>query len=154
VFIFILELFMISVTQSQKYLECTFDVGDLLCKLIPIGTAPELEVISSITADNLSIDPLMPLSDVTSISKYVLLSSICLVVLSRYLAAPTVGNGSQCKLPYRLDSDSKEIYFCSTLKGSSNMSSCITEDNTTQECVSGEIFILGTPISCIGSILI
>ncbi len=69
VVIFILELFMISVTQSQKYLECTFDVGDLPCRLIPVGTTPELNVISFITVDNLSIDPLMPLSDVTSISK-------------------------------------------------------------------------------------
>lgn len=65
----LLKLCMVSIVQSQKYLECTFDRGDLPCKLIPVGTTPPLQTISYITVDDVSMKPSMPLSDVTSISK-------------------------------------------------------------------------------------
>jgi hypothetical protein len=64
-----------------------------------------------------------------------------LLILSQYLATPTVGNGLQCKLPYQLNGGSKDIYFCSKLSGTLELSSCITTDTTKQECVLGEMFI-------------
>ena len=65
----IVILLAISVIQCKKYLDCTFDQGDLPCKLSPGGTSPELQIMSIVPIDNPSAATVIPLSDVTSISK-------------------------------------------------------------------------------------
>ncbi|CAF0746195.1 unnamed protein product [Adineta steineri] len=127
IFIFIWKLFLISVIQSQKYLECKFDDGTEPCRLNPVGSSvPELTLTSTIILDNPSIDPIMPLSDVTSI------------------ITPTMGNNSLCQLPYKLDGNSKDIYFCSRLESSSNVSTCFTGDSSEQECLLGQ-YVMAQP---------
>ncbi|CAF1533237.1 unnamed protein product [Adineta ricciae] len=116
----LLKLCLISIIQSQKYLECTFDRGDLPCKLIPIGITPPLQTISYITVDDPSVKPSMPLSDVTSIT------------------APTIGNNLTCQIPYQLEGATEQIYFCSRSKDSSKPASCITTDSTDQKCLLGQ----------------
>ncbi|UJR32998.1 hypothetical protein I4U23_020460 [Adineta vaga] len=111
---------MVSVIQSQKYLECTFDQGDFPCKFIPFGTAPELQSISLIMIDNPAVKPSMPLSDVTSIT------------------VPTLGNNLSCQIPYQLDDDSENLYFCSKSRGSTTPASCLTADSSIQECMLGQ----------------
>ncbi|CAF1534420.1 unnamed protein product, partial [Adineta steineri] len=81
-----------------------------------------IPLTSTIILDNPSIDPIMPLSDVTSI------------------ITPTMGNNSLCQLPYKLDGNSKDIYFCSRLESSSNVSTCFTGDSSEQECLLGKFF--------------
>ncbi|CAF1410064.1 unnamed protein product [Adineta steineri] len=127
IYIFIWKLFLISVIQSQKFLECKFDDGERPCRLNPVGlSTPELTLISTITLDNPSIDPIMPLSDVTSI------------------ITPTMGNNLLCQLPYKLDGSSKDIYFCSKLESSLNVSSCFTGDSSEQECLPGQ-YVMAQP---------
>lgn len=79
VIIFILDLFIISDIQCQIYLQCKFDYDDLPCRLVPLGGAPELDVDTIVSLSNPSEDPILPLSDVTSISKFVLLNQMYLI---------------------------------------------------------------------------
>ncbi|CAF0913576.1 unnamed protein product [Adineta ricciae] len=118
--ILIVILLAICVIQCQKYLDCTFDQGDLPCKLSPVGTSPELQVMSIVSIDNPSAVTVIPLSDVTSITK------------------PTIGNNLQCQIPYKFSNDSEDMYFCAALKSSPNASHCITTDSTSQECILGQ----------------
>jgi hypothetical protein len=69
VIIFILNLFIISNIQTQTYLECKFDNDALPCRLIPVGGAPELDVETVVILSDPSDNPMLPLSDITSISK-------------------------------------------------------------------------------------
>ena len=72
-----MELFVIAISQSQIYLECKFDDDIPPCRLIPYGTTPELKVENFVYLTDLLDDPVLPLSDVTSISKYVLFNCMC-----------------------------------------------------------------------------
>ncbi|UJR32950.1 hypothetical protein I4U23_020413 [Adineta vaga] len=118
--IIIVSIWIIPVIESQKYLDCTFDQGDVPCRLNPVDTSPELQTISSIPIDNPLTANVLPLSDVTSITR------------------PTIGNNLPCQIPYKHNNSSENIYFCAQMESSSNLSSCITTDFTNQECMLGQ----------------
>lgn len=60
------------------------------------------------------------------------------LICSNYLVTEYSNNRLYCKLPYQLNGNSTNLYFCSKLGNSPNLPSCIKTDDTIQECVLGK----------------
>ena len=108
------------------YFHCNFDENNSPYKLISNGTYPNLHIQTFHSLINLFDDPILPLSDVTSISK---------MTNSKH-------NHHYCQIPYRIHENSKEIFFCTHLTRPFNQLKCLTKDNTTETCVLGSITLL------------